>query len=125
MKKVQWFVVALVAFSSVAFAQDKMLTLDDIFSPDMIADIGLLCEHIAVQDRRCRGIISVVESDSCVKQFCECTGPFSGKARLNASDEILRRQLTVAGHFPQAFQGLFFGLLSRTGDCKNDCQEQK
>lgn len=34
MKRIQWLVVALIAFSSVAFAQDKLLTLDDIFSPD-------------------------------------------------------------------------------------------
>ncbi|MBK7392120.1 MAG: S9 family peptidase [Chloracidobacterium sp.] len=34
MKKIQRLVVALFVFSSVAFAQDKLLTLDDIFSPD-------------------------------------------------------------------------------------------
>lgn len=34
MKKIQWLVVALLVFSSAAFAQDKLLTLDDIFSPD-------------------------------------------------------------------------------------------
>src|ERR1044071_838577 len=35
MKKLQWLVVALIAFNVTAFAQDKLLTLDDIFSPDM------------------------------------------------------------------------------------------
>lgn len=34
MKKIQWLVVVFFAFSSVAFAQDKLLTLDDIFNPD-------------------------------------------------------------------------------------------
>ena len=34
MKKIQWFVVVFLAFSAAAFAQDKLLTLDDIFSPD-------------------------------------------------------------------------------------------
>ena len=34
MKKIQRLVVALFVFSSVAFAQDKLLTLDDIYSPD-------------------------------------------------------------------------------------------
>ncbi|MFN0279102.1 MAG: S9 family peptidase [Pyrinomonadaceae bacterium] len=34
MKKIQWLIVALITFSSLAFAQDKLLTLDDIFSPD-------------------------------------------------------------------------------------------
>lgn len=34
MKKIQWLVVVILAFSSVAFAQDKLLTLDDIFNPD-------------------------------------------------------------------------------------------
>jgi dipeptidyl-peptidase-4 len=34
MKKLQFLVIALIAFSSVALAQDKLLTLDDIFSPD-------------------------------------------------------------------------------------------
>ncbi|MFM9904825.1 MAG: DPP IV N-terminal domain-containing protein [Pyrinomonadaceae bacterium] len=34
MKKIQRLVVALFVFSSVGFAQDKLLTLDDIFSPD-------------------------------------------------------------------------------------------
>ena len=34
MKKFHWLVVVLFTFSSVAFGQDKLLTLDDIFSPD-------------------------------------------------------------------------------------------
>lgn len=34
MNKILRFVVVIVAFSSVAFAQDKLLTLDDIFNPD-------------------------------------------------------------------------------------------
>ncbi|MBK8466132.1 MAG: S9 family peptidase [Chloracidobacterium sp.] len=34
MKKIQWLVVAVITFSAVAFAQDKLLTLDDIFNPD-------------------------------------------------------------------------------------------
>jgi dipeptidyl-peptidase-4 len=34
MKKLQWLVVALIAFNVTALAQDKLLTLDDIFSPD-------------------------------------------------------------------------------------------
>ncbi len=34
MKKIQWLVVVILTFSSLTFAQDKLLTLDDIFSPD-------------------------------------------------------------------------------------------
>ena len=34
MKKIQWLVVVILTFSSLAFAQDKLLTLDEIFSPD-------------------------------------------------------------------------------------------
>ncbi len=34
MKKTQWLVVMVFALSAVAFAQNRMLTLDDIFSPD-------------------------------------------------------------------------------------------
>ena len=34
MKKIQWLVVVMLAVSSGAFAQDKLLTVDDIFSPD-------------------------------------------------------------------------------------------
>lgn len=34
MKKIQWLFVAVITFSSVVFAQDKLLTLDDIFNPD-------------------------------------------------------------------------------------------
>ena len=34
MKKIQWLVVVIFTFSAVAFAQDKLLTLDDIFNPD-------------------------------------------------------------------------------------------
>ena len=34
MKKLNLFVVALFVFSSTVFAQDKLLSLDDIFSPD-------------------------------------------------------------------------------------------
>lgn len=34
MKKIHWLIVAIFAFSSLAAAQDKLLTLDDIFNPD-------------------------------------------------------------------------------------------
>src|SRR5580765_2457075 len=34
MKKLHWFLVIVLTLSSVAIAQDKLLTLDDIFSPD-------------------------------------------------------------------------------------------
>ncbi len=34
MKKIQWLVVVILTFSAVAFAQDKLLALDDIFNPD-------------------------------------------------------------------------------------------
>ncbi len=34
MKKINWLIIAVFAFSSVAFAQNRLLTLDDIFSPD-------------------------------------------------------------------------------------------
>ncbi len=36
MKKFQWLVVALLAFSAISFAQDKLITLDDIFSTDTL-----------------------------------------------------------------------------------------
>lgn len=34
MRKIAWFLVAISAVSSIASAQEKMLTVDDIFSPD-------------------------------------------------------------------------------------------
>ena len=34
MKKFHWFVIAILTFSAAVFAQDKLLTLDDIFSQD-------------------------------------------------------------------------------------------
>ncbi|MEO7673962.1 MAG: S9 family peptidase, partial [Pyrinomonadaceae bacterium] len=34
MKKLHWLLIAFVAFTSLTFAQDKLLTLDEIFSPD-------------------------------------------------------------------------------------------
>ena len=34
MKKIHWLLMLLIAVSPAAYAQNKLLTLDDIFSPD-------------------------------------------------------------------------------------------
>ncbi|MEO6655214.1 MAG: S9 family peptidase [Pyrinomonadaceae bacterium] len=49
MKKIQWLVIAIFTFSSVAFAQDKLLTLDDIFSPDSAKRVRFAGTPVAVQ----------------------------------------------------------------------------
>ncbi len=49
MKKLQFLVIALFALSSVVVAQDKLLTLDDIFSPDAARRVRFGGTPVAVQ----------------------------------------------------------------------------
>ena len=49
MKKLQWLFVVILTFSSVAFAQDKLLTLDEIFSPDTATRVRFGGTPVAAQ----------------------------------------------------------------------------
>jgi len=49
MKKLQFLVIALFALASVVVAQDKLLTLDDIFSPDPARRVRFGGTPVAVQ----------------------------------------------------------------------------
>jgi len=49
MTKFQWLIVAFLSFSIVAFAQDKLLTLDDIFSPDLARRVRFGGAPVAAQ----------------------------------------------------------------------------
>lgn len=49
MKKLRLFAIALLTFSSVTFAQDRLLTLDDIFSPDVSKRVKFGGTPVAVQ----------------------------------------------------------------------------
>ena len=49
MKKFQFLAIALFAFASAVVAQDKLLTLDDIFSPDASRRVRFGGTPVAVQ----------------------------------------------------------------------------
>jgi dipeptidyl-peptidase-4 len=49
MKKLQFLLIAIVAFSSTGFAQDKLLTLDDIFHPDALKRVRFGGTPVSVQ----------------------------------------------------------------------------
>lgn len=49
MKKVQFFLIAVLALTSAIFAQDKLLTLDDIYSPDVTKRVRFGGTPVAVQ----------------------------------------------------------------------------
>ncbi|MEO7658185.1 MAG: S9 family peptidase, partial [Pyrinomonadaceae bacterium] len=49
MKKIHYLFVAIIAFSSAVFAQDRLLTLDDIFSPDSAKRVRFAGTPVAAQ----------------------------------------------------------------------------
>ena len=49
MKKIHWLVVALFALSPITLAQDKLLTIDDIFSPDTAKRVRFGGTPVSVQ----------------------------------------------------------------------------
>ena len=61
MKKIQWLVVVVIAFSAGVFAQNRLLTLDDIFSPDASKRVKFNGNPMTVQwTRDGRGFRQVV-----------------------------------------------------------------
>ena len=49
MKKLSWLAIALFTFSSAVSAQDRLLTIDDIFNPDMSKRVKFGGTPVAVQ----------------------------------------------------------------------------
>ena len=49
MKKIHWVVIAIFAFPVLSFAQDKLLTIDDIFSPDTAKRVRFGGTPVSVQ----------------------------------------------------------------------------
>ena len=75
MKKIKWLFVALFVFSSIAFAQEKLLTIDDIFDPQ---------KRIAFNGRPTFGVRWLVDGTSYFQMQPSAAGGQMGFYRVDA-----------------------------------------